>query len=124
MILIVSLEGEKACLNFYQSSHSVQTKARELLAGLDKLLKKNKISPKDIHGILAFFGHLTFSASRQAAAVLNALAFVQKTKIVAFHDCPNKQTIEKGLKILTGRKVGGYIEPRYDRPPSITRPKN
>lgn len=96
---------------------------REMVAGLDKLLKKEETSLKNITGILVFFGNLSFSASRQAAAVLNTLVFVQKIKIAAFHGCPDKQTIEKGLKILAGRKIGNYIKPRYDRPPNITQPR-
>lgn len=123
MILIVSLEDKRAALGFYQSGRAIQTNGRALVNGLDKLLKRKKKTPADISGILVFFGQLGFSASRQAAAVFNTLAFARKIKIAALHGKASEAMINKGIKMLAKRRAGQYIQPRYDHPPHITQPQ-
>ena len=88
-----------------------QRQAEVFLSAIDKTLKKNRLSLDDITAIRVNNTGRSFSALRLAVSLANALAYAGNIPLSA----------EQGgnLKFLKNE----LARPRYDREPSISRPK-
>jgi tRNA threonylcarbamoyl adenosine modification protein YeaZ len=94
--------------------------SENLLKLINKLLKKNKIVPEQLKGIIVVSGPGPFTSLRIAAAVANTLSFTLQIPIAGIankDNLPDSQLIKKGLKEI---KIGNYIHPFYNREPNIT----
>lgn len=76
---------------------------QDLLGEIDKLLKAEKLTLKDLTKIEVNLGPGSFTSLRVGVAVANALGFTL------------------GLPV-NNNKPGIPVEPRYGKPPSITQP--
>lgn len=122
MTLIIFASDKEVVLQFVGSKHKKRVLAKNLLVGLDALLKQEKKVATDIKGIVAIIDEVTFTVSRQITVVLNTFAFVSKIKIVAL-SCRGqeiKEVIKQGLKKIRVCKPGGPVVAFYSRPPNIT----
>jgi len=98
-----------------------------LLKAIAQLIKKQKISPSKIKGIIVITGPGAFTSLRIAVAIANTLAFSWNIPVVGLVNNKNlteQQLITLGLsKIKTARK-GNFTLPFYDREPNITKAKS
>lgn len=87
-------------------------------------LRSRGEDPATIEGMILLFGKAKFSLSRQAATVLNTLAFVYGIKIAGVHaPVLNVQSISRGLSALRRARQGIPALPRYAAAPHITQSK-
>ncbi len=113
MISKLELTGE-----FHQSER--------LLSLIDKLLKRNKASLKDLTGIIVIIGPGGFTAVRLGVVIANTLGFALNLPIAGLTKFPDSQAVRliaEGLKLIRDRRPGEGVQPVYGREPSITKPK-
>jgi len=100
--------------------------SEELLPEIDKLLKKNKVLPKNLGLIIVNIGPGSFTGTRVGVATANALVFGLEIPVAGVK---NKGKIEDILKVgfklfQEGRiKEGIIAKPFYDQAPNITKSK-
>jgi len=96
------------------------------LPEIDKLLKKNKVLPKNLGLIIVNIGPGSFTGTRVGVATANALVFGLEIPVAGVK---NKGKIEDILKVgfelfQEGRiKEGIIAKPFYDQAPNITKSK-
>ncbi|MEI7818695.1 MAG: hypothetical protein WCI47_01105 [bacterium] len=95
--------------------------AATLLDTIHAFLDNQKISTKDLTGIIVFTGAGSFTGLRIGATVANALAYSHSLPVVAGE---GEDWVHDGFGKLHQAKIGDYVIPTYDREPNITKPKN
>ncbi|MBD3360045.1 MAG: tRNA (adenosine(37)-N6)-threonylcarbamoyltransferase complex dimerization subunit type 1 TsaB [Candidatus Buchananbacteria bacterium] len=98
--------------------------SENLLNLISKLLKKNKMKPEQLKGIITVTGPGPFTSLRIAVAVANALAYSLKIPVAGIEmkqkRLTNNQAIKLGLEKLTKAEPLQYIKPFYNKEPNIT----
>lgn len=97
---------------------TVATNPEGYLGALHETLQQWNSAPDQIDGIFVVTGSGSFTASRVSTTISNALAFAKDVPILALEN-PNHLSL-KDLDLSAAKTVGGYVKPKYDRPPEIT----
>lgn len=100
--------------------------AEKLLPEIDNLLAKNKISLKDLKGVMVVSGPGGFTSLRVGVITANTLGYALKIPVVGIKlsefDSFN-ELVKVGLNKLKKARVGELVIPFYGREPHITKPK-
>lgn len=116
------ISGAKAVAKISQAGDYKLTEY--LLKLIDQILRQQKVSPRQLKGIIAVTGPGAFTSLRISAAVANALAYSLQIPVVGIIDkegsADNEKLVKLGLSKLSTAKVAKYISPFYDREPNIT----
>ena len=94
--------------------------ADTLLIEIEKLLRRHKLSWKDLAGVVVFKGPGSFTGLRIGLTVANALAYAQQIPIAGGR---GGDWLESGLKTLRKAQPGGQVMPEYGAEPNISKPK-
>lgn len=101
--------------------------SEELLPAIDKLLKQNKVLPKNLGLIIVNTGPGSFTGTRVGVATANALSFGLNIPVVGVkaEDSKIEVITSKGWKMFSQTKIkkGAIAKPFYDKAPNITKPK-
>lgn len=95
--------------------------SEKLLFWINKLLKENKISPKDLDAIAVFRGPGSFTGLRIGIAIANAFAFSLNIPIIEISERDIKDLKNSIIKKFNLKKFKKIIIPFYSRPPHITK---
>ena len=103
--------------------------SQTLLSMINLLLKRNKLSLKDLKGIIVVQGPGSFTGLRVGISVANSLGYGLETPVVGVKKCKvqsakckikspklkisYKSILEKGLKKLRYAKLGKIVRPFY-----------
>ncbi len=96
----------------------------QLLNLVEQLLHREKVSLRELTGIIVASGPGPFSALRAAASIANAMGYaldVPVTGIVG--ELSVKELVRRGMKKLARTKLGVVVRPHYGRPAHITKAK-
>lgn len=97
-----------------------------ILLCLDELIKQVKIRLKDLSGLILLEGGGSFSSTRQAAAILNTICFVENIPVLGLdkrkygNDWQN--IMREAEKYFHQPKKNHFIKPIYNGAPNITCP--
>lgn len=119
-IFVALFDGEKM-KKLKKRGHSDQ-----VLAAVDRLLKKNKIKAEEIRGVVAVSGPGSFTAVRQGVVIANTLGYLFNTPVVGVKMSEFKtedELLKIGYKKIGAAKRGSIILPFYGGEPHITKPK-
>ena len=99
--------------------------AEKLLPAIDKLISKvhKNVDLTSLTGIVVVSGPGPFTATRIGVTTANALAYGLNIKIMSLRADDFDSTADmvvKGSQKLKKAKLGGVIEPFYEREPNIT----
>jgi len=98
-----------------------------LLESLEKFLKKEKVKPKDLEGILCVKGPGKFSQVRLGVAVANTLSWFLNISIaeIVKNEIPEEEKMFWNFlkKKIQSQKIRHIIEPHYGGEPNITMKK-
>lgn len=102
------------------SKYSLQTDqlSEEFIPELDCFLLYYKVKLKDLEAVAFDVNETSFSKLRTIVAIVNALAYALKLKII---EVKIRQDVQ--YKSLIKRKGTDQIVPKYEKPPNITKPK-
>lgn len=101
-------------------------KSPDVLRGIDELLKKFNVKPRDLKGICALSGPGQFSFLRTSVVTANTFGFALRIPVVGIEStefATEREFVEKGLKKLNRFKRFHPIVPVYGKEPNITLPK-
>lgn len=104
-----------------------QGKSDNLLAMVDKILKKRKIFPESLRGIAVVSGPGSFTAVRQGVVAANTLGFLFGIPAVGVR--LDEFGNDDELMTIISRKIakarpGDNVVPFYGREPNITKPRD
>lgn len=111
---------------FVQRLAFLKSKPPDVLRGIDAVLKKFHLSPKDLKGICVLSGPGQFSFLRTSVVTANTFGFALRIPVVGIEStefATEKEFVEKGLKKLNRFKRFHPIVPVYGKEPNITLPK-
>jgi len=97
-----------------------------LLSLIEKILRRHKVSPRQLAGIIAVTGPGSFTSLRISVSVANTLAYALQIPIVGIINknglaaADDEALVEYGLSKIDKSRVFKYISPFYDRAPNIT----
>mgnify|MGYP001401600025 CR=1 FL=1 len=92
----------------------------DLLVKIEKFLKKNKVPVAKLAGI-ALVGGRSFTQTRTAASVANAIGFFKNIPVAVI--APSTNIGAEADKALRGKSGYAPVRPVYLAKPNITRPK-
>lgn len=98
----------------------------DMLAALDRLLKRSKGSPEDIKGVAVMIGPGHFSYLRTSVSIANAFGFCLSIPVIgltADQFSSQAEFIERAETSLKKRSTFKPVMPLYGKEPNITRPK-
>lgn len=98
-------------------------KSPDVLRGIDELLKKFNVKPRDLKGICALSGPGQFSFLRTSVVTANTFGFALHIPVVGIESvgfATEKVFVEKGLKKLKLKKRFHPVVPVYGKEPNIT----
>lgn len=104
----------------------LKNKPPAVLQGIDTLLKKFCLNPKDLKGICVLSGPGQFSFLRTSVVTANTFGFALRIPVVGIEStefATEKEFVEKGLKKLNLKKSFHPIVPAYGKEPNITMPR-
>lgn len=94
----------------------------ELLRIVDELLRKRRVSIKQLRGIVVASGPGPFSALRVACALANAMSFSLQVPAVGVRgELTMHELLEQGRKKLARARLGITVVPFYGKEPNITK---
>ena len=109
--------------------------SQTLLSMINLLLKRNKLSLKDLKGIIVVQGPGSFTGLRVGISVANSLGYGLETPVVGVKKCKVQSAkckikspklkisynsiLEKGLKKLRYAKLGKIVRPFYGEEPHV-----
>lgn len=99
----------------------------KLLIEVDGILKKNKVKPGEIGGVVVVSGPGSFTAVRQGVVAVNALGYLLGVPVagVRLDEFKNNEELMKiGRARLERTRLGKSVLPFYGKEPNITKPKN
>ncbi len=105
---------------FYEKWQAHRQLAETIHTKVDELLSSQKLSLKDIQGIVIFRGPGSFTGIRIGVSVANALAYGLNVPIVG---SDGDEWIEDGLKLLEKGENNKQVAPEYGAPAHTTLPK-
>ncbi|MBU1082942.1 tRNA (adenosine(37)-N6)-threonylcarbamoyltransferase complex dimerization subunit type 1 TsaB [Patescibacteria group bacterium] len=119
----IGLVGENRLRIVTWISHRNQSK--ELLPNINKLLKKEKISPAELKWIVVNLGPGSFTGLRVGVSTANTLGYGLNIAVIGKANLDGEITdrIEALFKLKTLVKKFKQVLPHYGRPPRITLPK-
>jgi tRNA threonylcarbamoyladenosine biosynthesis protein TsaB len=128
MILSIKTDTEPAELYLDQDGKTIASNqwaakyqlAEQILQKITDLLRQAKVELSDITGIVVYQGPGSFTGLRIGITVANALAYGQNLPVVGVS---GSQWRQEGAKGLARAKPGGFVVPKYGRPPHITKPR-
>lgn len=105
---------------------SDKNQSEELLPNVDKLLKENKIKPKQLKWISANLGPGSFTGLRVGISVANAFGYGLDIPVIGkdYLEGTIRERIKQLMNLKTASKKFKQVLPTYGRPPDITKPKN
>jgi len=97
-------------------------KIEKLTNGLEVFLKKNKISIKDMKGVLVITGPGSFTSSRAGITLANSFNFLFNIPVLGIKDKTNDldKIINNNIKKLSSSKNNITASVYYNREPNIT----
>lgn len=98
-------------------------KSEKLLFLIDKFLRKNKITPNKIKGLIIYPGPGSFTSLRISILFANAWAYTKKFSIYTFSEAEAKD-INNNIKKILSRPASQFLIPYYGAEPNISKPKN
>lgn len=99
--------------------------SEKLLPAIDKLLKKNKIHPKSLKGVIVANGPGSFTSLRIGIACANTLGYCFNLPIAGVKEKKNlAEMIKEGIKKLKKIKKFKIVLPVYGKEPNITKTNN
>ena len=119
----IGLVGESKSKILTWVSHRNQSK--ELLPNIDKLLKKEKISPAELKWVVVNLGPGSFTGLRVGISTANTLGYGLNIPVLgkANLDGEINNRIKTLFKLKASTKKFKQVLPHYGRPPRITLPK-
>jgi len=105
-----------------------------LLIEIENLLKKNKLKPEDLKGIIVYLGPGSFTGLRIGVTVANTFAYSlnipivgirgesfgeEKFSIAELKPQDLRELFKYGLKEMQNRKVGEFVIPFYGKEPNV-----
>jgi len=101
--------------------------AEKLLPMIDKILKKHKVSLKQLKGIVVAAGPGGFTSARLGVLTANTLSYSLKIPTVGIKLDGPAETLEESFlaaaKRLKNKKGFNLVRPYYGSEPNITKPK-
>ncbi|MBU1179431.1 hypothetical protein KJ885_00635 [Patescibacteria group bacterium] len=103
-------------------THEFIDKQEKLIGQLKAFLKKSKIIPKNLKGVLVMSGPGSFTASRAGIVLANSFNFIYKIPVVDAEDRGSgaEEFIKNNLKKLLKAKKSSTAKVYYSRKPNIT----
>lgn len=98
-----------------------RTLAATLVDKIGEFLHNNKLSTKELTGLIIFTGAGSFTGLRIGTTVANAMAYANSIPVAAGE---GEEWITDGMSKLHSTKLETYVMPKYDREPNITKPKS
>lgn len=101
-------------------------KPPDVLIGIDLLLKKFNVKPRDLKGICVLSGPGQFSFLRSSVVTANTFGWVLRIPVSGIESSEfntENEFVEKGLKKLNRKKRFQPIVPAYGKEPNITMPR-
>lgn len=135
MILIINTaDSDKATVALAKNGKIITKKifqskfkqAEKLLAEIDKLISKQKLTANKLKGIIVVSGPGPFTALRIGVVVANTLAWALKIPVVdvKLNEFDNLNKLaQKSQKLLARVKKQNIVEPFYGKAPNITSKK-
>lgn len=108
---------------FKIKASGLHKQSEKLLFFIDKILKENKASLKDVKGIACVIGPGGFTALRIGVVTANALIFALKLKSVGIKNTDfanEKELVELVLERFKKAGKGEILKPFYGKEPNIT----
>ena len=134
MILLIDTSQNKVVVALSKNGKIIEKKiwqsyfrqSETLLLAIDRLLKRNKLTLKDLTGIVVNSGPGSYTGLRVGIATANTLSFGLKIPLVGIKNIQKggiKKLIEIGSRKLKNKKfkAAEIIIPFYGKKPSITR---
>lgn len=122
-ISLIKSDGQLIYKKIIEAPHK---QAEKLLPEIDNMLVKNKISLKDLKGVMVVSGPGGFTSLRVGVITTNTLGYALKIPVVGIKlsefDSIN-ELVKIGLDKLKKAKVGELVLPFYGKEPHITKPK-
>jgi len=100
--------------------------SENLLKLIDKLLKLNKITFRQLDAILVVPGPGPFTSIRIAIAVANTLAYILQIPVIGIEPIKDRKRLLQLVALMTKDLKNvhtSYLEPIYGSEPNITKPK-
>lgn len=123
-ISLIKNDGQLISEKTVEASHK---QAEKLLPEIDNLFVKNKITLKDLIGVIVVSGPGGFTSLRVGVITANTLCYALKISMVGIKLSEFDsfdELVKVGLKRLKKVKVGEPVLPFYGRQPHITKPRN
>ena len=114
---LIDQSGKTVNSDIWQSGREL---SEGLLSHIEVLLVSQKLSFKDLVGIIAFEGPGSFTSLRIGLTVTNTIAYAQDIPIVGG---TGEDWIKIGLAKLPMAKPGRFVMPQYGAEANITKPK-
>ncbi len=98
--------------------------SEKLLFNIENILQNNKLSIKNLKGVICVIGPGGFTSLRIGVATANALAWSLNIPIVGVEDKNNlsdEKLVDKGFKLIYNKKIfKQQVLPKYGQEPNIT----
>lgn len=129
MILAIRTDKPEAELYLYNAEHGLidsytwsahRELSLTLLKNIEKLLKKNSLTLKDLRGLIAYRGPGSFTGLRIGLTVANTIAYTSTIPIVGAN---GEQWRAQGLKILSDNSSSQFVAPLYGSEAHVTAPR-
>lgn len=104
---------------------SYRNQSKELLPNIDRLLRSNKIKPKQLRQVAANLGPGSFTGLRIGISIANAFGYALNIPVAGKSGLTGiaRQRIETLLKLKPRSNKFKPALPQYGRPARITQPK-